>query len=91
MDVVRDLFNVRDQQCIFNTKPDVNSAVDRLYWSNEVSGIYSVKSAYRLLQKRKELWSVDSNDSIWSKVLWVKTPPKVLNLMWCAMSNCLPT
>lgn len=62
-----------------------------LYWSKESSGAYSVKSAYNFLQKQKGRWQVEDIHSIW-KVIWkIKAPPKTLNLLWRALSGCLPT
>ena len=65
--------------------------MDTLYWRLENSGLYSVKSAYKFLQTQKGEWSGQFNDSIW-RILWKsKAPPKVLNLVWRALSYCLPT
>lgn len=90
-DIILDLFNVRDQQCIFNTSINSRVAEDRIYWSKEVNGDYSVRSACRLLQAQKERWTADDNNSLWRKMWQVKAPPKVLNLIWRALSYCLPT
>ncbi|KAL8103332.1 hypothetical protein AgCh_027775 [Apium graveolens] len=46
---------------------------------------------YRLLQAQKERWTTDDNNSLWRKMWQVKAPPKVLNLIWRALSYCLPT
>lgn len=89
-DIVADLFNLRDQQCILNTRiGDENE--DSMYWWQESSGEYSVRSAYRLIQARKGLWRVSDNNSVWRDIWRIKAPPKVLNLVWRALSNCLPT
>lgn len=90
-DILHDLFNDRDQNCIRQVHLDVNDSEDRLYWSKEVSGHYSVRSAYRLLQAQKNLWQREDNNSLWCKIWKIKAPPKPLNLLWRASSNCLPT
>ncbi|XP_074353914.1 uncharacterized protein LOC141690814 [Apium graveolens] len=64
-DLIKDMFNVRDQQCILKTPLRSSVVDDRIYWSKENSGQYSI-------------WRI-------------KAPPKVLNLIWRAMSFCLPT
>ncbi|KAL8146995.1 hypothetical protein AgCh_004640 [Apium graveolens] len=91
IDIVADLFNLRDQQCILNMRIGDENEEDSLYWWQERSGEYSVKSAYRLIQAQKGLWRVSDNSSVW-RIIWrIKAPPKVLNLVWRALSNCLPT
>ncbi|KAL8120232.1 hypothetical protein AgCh_017395 [Apium graveolens] len=90
-DIIKDLFNARDQQSILNTKIDSTATEDRVYWSKEVDEEYSIRSAYRLLQLQKGRWSTNDNDNLWRKMWQVKAPPKVLNLIWRALSYCLPT
>lgn len=90
-EIIADLFNERDQQCIFNTKINSRFTEDQIYWKEEVSGDYSIRSAYRLLQAQKTRWTVEDNGSWWRKIWQVKAPPKVLNLIWRALSYCLPT
>lgn len=81
MEIILDLFNERDQGCILNTRLNTRITEDRIYWSKEVSGEYSVRSAYRLLQTQKGRWSENDNGSLWRKMWQVKAPPKVLNLI----------
>ncbi|XP_074347538.1 uncharacterized protein LOC141686399 [Apium graveolens] len=49
------------------------------------------KSAYRYLQLQKGQWNIEDNSSIWNKLWRIKAPPKSLNLVWRALSQCLPT
>lgn len=49
-EILRDLFNGRDQACIKIIKIAEHGERDELYWSHERHGNYSVRSAYRLLQ-----------------------------------------
>lgn len=53
VDLIRDVFNERDQQCILNTKPEEEMSQDMTYWQLEKTGVYSVKSAYKFLQTQK--------------------------------------
>ncbi|WOG82094.1 hypothetical protein DCAR_0101255 [Daucus carota subsp. sativus] len=90
-DIVEDLFNARDKQCILNTMVRGDREEDVLYWNEDLTGDYTVKSAYQMLQRQKGLWSTADNSTLW-KVIWsVKAPPKVLNMVWRALSNSLPT
>lgn len=53
MDIIMDLFNERDMQCILRTTLRDVQTEDMIYWCKESSGLYSVKSAYNLLQEQK--------------------------------------
>lgn len=90
-DILTDMFNDRDQQCIRNVQLREDAWEDSVYWSREASGHFSVRSAYRLLQAQKQLWRQEANDSFWRKIWRIKAPPKVLNLVWRSLSYCLPT
>lgn len=90
-EILRDMFNIRDQQCIKRINLSASSEEDEIYWGREVSGQYSVRSAYRLIQQQKNLWRHADQNSTWRKTWSVKAPPKVLNFMWRVLSNCLPT
>ena len=71
---------------LFETNTD-----DQLCWCLEGTGNYTVKSAYRLLQTRRGHWNMEENDKIWQTLWSIKAPPKVLNLVWRALSDCLHT
>lgn len=49
VEVVEDLFNDRDMQCILQVPLSPNRDEDRLFWKEEMCGTYTVKSAYKLL------------------------------------------
>lgn len=90
-EVISDVLNERDQECVLAIPLAVADQEDKLFWRLEESGIYSVKSAYNFLQKQKGDWNVDEDGIIW-KILWnIKAPPKVLNLVWRALTGTLPT
>lgn len=91
VDIIRDIFNGRDQEAILNTRINVNNTVDTMYWRLESSGIYSVRSAYKFLQMQKERWAINDSNNIWSKLWKIRAPAKTLNLLWRALSCCLPT
>ncbi|WOG89983.1 hypothetical protein DCAR_0209224 [Daucus carota subsp. sativus] len=91
MDVIKDVFNRRDQKCILDIKLDAASNEDVLFWNLERSGEYSVKSAYNMLQRQKGAWGAEDNFNVWQALWRLKVPPKALNLVWRALSHCLPT
>lgn len=66
------------------------------YWSLEKSGIYSVKSGYKLLceEERKDEASGSSRQGmsvLWSKIWSLKVPRKINHFLWRACTDCLPT
>lgn len=65
MEVLTDMLNERDQACVLAVPTSNSNQEDRLYWSLENSGIYSVKSAYRLLQLQKRSGNVNEADNVW--------------------------
>ncbi|KAM6586543.1 hypothetical protein CsatA_009148 [Cannabis sativa] len=89
--IIEDLFEVRDQQLIKSIPLQAPTALDRMYWTLEKSGIFSVKSAYSFLQKDKGYWYDDQTASFWNKLWSLKVPPKIANLLWRACTECLPT
>uniref|UniRef100_A0A803P349 Reverse transcriptase zinc-binding domain-containing protein n=1 Tax=Cannabis sativa TaxID=3483 RepID=A0A803P349_CANSA len=64
---------------------------DYWYWFAEKNGLYSVRSAYQLIQDQK-ITPVSSEGHLFWKKLWsLKVPPKTKDLVWRAASNCLAT
>lgn len=49
-DVIEDLFNVHDKQLIYNIQLAKNCSTDTWFWAHELNGIYTVKSAYKLVR-----------------------------------------
>lgn len=91
VELIRDLFQERDAQLILGIPLSPSQVEDHLMWVHEISGLYSVKSAYKLIQKQQGRWESASISAV-CKHLWkLKLPPKVKNLVWRAISKCLPT
>lgn len=90
-DIIRDIFNIRDQEHILKTQLYETNNEDVLFWNLEDSGLYFVKSAYRKLQMQKKATSSTDNEDIWTLLWRVKAPPKTLNMVWRALTGCLPT
>lgn len=64
---------------------------DELFWNEDLNGEYTVRSAYTLLQKQKGQSLAGGSSDLWRKVWRIKAPPKVLNMVWRAINQCLPT
>ena len=91
VDVIKDVFNSRDQRSILEVQLDDANEEDELFWHLKTTGVNSVKSAYKFLQVQRGEWNIVDNSSTW-KLLWrIKAPPKALNVVWRALSGCLPT
>ncbi|KAF4387929.1 hypothetical protein F8388_005546 [Cannabis sativa] len=91
VEVISDLFNNRDKEFIYRIPISTTNVTDKWYWSKEVSGTYSVKSAYKLIQDLKFPTGSPISTDFW-KALWaLKCPPTVKDMLWRFVSNCLPT
>lgn len=82
VDLIRDLFNSKDQQQILKIPLSEDNTVDEIFWNNDASGNYSVRSAYKTIQLQKGLWNWEDKDSLWSKLWRIRAPSKVLNMFW---------
>lgn len=79
--VITNVLNERDQKCVLNIPLSNSNYVDFFFWNLEDSGVYSVMSAYKLLQTQKGDWCAEANDTIW-RLLWsIKAPSKTLNVI----------
>lgn len=92
-DIIADLFNERDQRFIYNVRLDDLKEEDSLYYSSELSGNYTVRSAYKLLQKGN--WVESNNISIWKKTLAkqgsIKSPQFMLESSFWYFTNNVAT
>lgn len=89
LEIINDIFWY--QGYIVNTMVEQDLDRDVLSWKLELSGQLSVKSAYKLLQEQKGAWSANDNVGFWKKMWNIKAPPKVLILIWRAVTYCLPS
>ncbi|KAL8091605.1 hypothetical protein AgCh_034018 [Apium graveolens] len=80
-----------DQKCILDTRVPIINSDDMLFWNQEDTGNYSVRSAYKWLQQKKGAWRAEDSISIWAKLWKIRAPPKTINVVWREISNCLPT
>lgn len=91
MEVIRDLFDDRDQLLICGIPLSPRHEEDTHFWSKERSGFYSVKSAFNLLQELKGNWVTNDNSGLWWNLWNLKIPPKVKKNLWRACNDFLPT
>lgn len=90
-DLITDIFNERDWQCIQVTQIETGLDRDVLQWEGELTGQYTVKNAYRLMQSQKETNAPHNSSKLWKSLWQIKVSQKALNLVWRALSHCLPT
>lgn len=88
-EVVKDLFNSRDQKCILETP--IYEGDDIIYWKHDFSGEYTVKSAYKLIQRLKGAFNSAQKSEVLLRLWKIKAPPKVINVAWRALCGFLPT
>jgi hypothetical protein len=64
---------------------------DRLIWTAENNGVYSVRSGYRKLMKEEgRAYGSDMVEG-WSSIWKIHAPPKAKHLLWRMCKECLPT
>ncbi|KAM6577068.1 hypothetical protein CsatB_028905 [Cannabis sativa] len=91
LELLQDLFNSRDVAAISSVPILQHPAADELVWHHELSGNYSVKSAFNLIQKEKGAWNSIEASEFWNELWRLKIPPKIKNLIWRGGTNCLST
>ncbi|KAL9450649.1 hypothetical protein AB3S75_012387 [Citrus x aurantiifolia] len=72
---------------ILNIPLSQRNEEDIWYWLADISGVYSVKSAYRLLLGEV----TDDARNMWKQIWKLEVPTKVRNFVWRAANNVLPT
>ncbi|XP_060962124.1 uncharacterized protein LOC133032261 [Cannabis sativa] len=93
VEILDDLLVQRDRQLVQLIPIQPRSDRDTLYWSKDLSGLYTVKSAYNLLQELNGEVVIDDSvvDRFWGRLWQLKIPLKMKNLLWRAAKCCLPT
>ncbi|KAM6545226.1 hypothetical protein CsatB_025962 [Cannabis sativa] len=90
-EIVRDVFNNRDAEKILSIPLFYSAGADKWHWGFDKSGEYTVSSAYKFQQDQKNESIADVDTRFWQRFWKIKVPPKALNLVWRALTNCLPT
>uniref|UniRef100_A0A2C9VS60 RNase H type-1 domain-containing protein n=1 Tax=Manihot esculenta TaxID=3983 RepID=A0A2C9VS60_MANES len=84
-------FNERDKRLILSIPLSLRCVRDEWMWTHERGGTYSMKSGYQLLRSDGQPTQHRGQDEFWRKLWKIKAPPKMLDLLWRAANNCLPT
>ncbi|XP_060964627.1 uncharacterized protein LOC133033648 [Cannabis sativa] len=90
-EVISDVLNHRDRDLIWRIPLSDARRNDQWFWLQESSGVFSVRSAYRLQHEAHNNGTLAVPTDVWRKLWSIKVPPKVLNFLWRACANCLPT
>ncbi|KAF4361076.1 hypothetical protein F8388_016885 [Cannabis sativa] len=90
-EVIKDVLSDMDQKLVWKVPLSNHSRSDSWYWLQEDSGLFTVKSAYSLLQAAKTSSNVLNNSGFWRQLWQLKLPPKVVNFLWRVSTNSLPT
>jgi hypothetical protein len=62
---------------------------DKLIWSEERDGSYSVRSGYSTLMKEKGRTTILREGEEWGSLWKIQAPPKVKHLLWRICKECL--
>jgi hypothetical protein len=97
-ELIRTKFIPVDADLILNIKSSRRMSEDILAWQPEKSGIFSVRSAYKLAFNELPEQCLfpatssraDGSNPCWLKIWSAKVPPKVKIFAWKAASEALP-
>ncbi|GAU14634.1 hypothetical protein TSUD_96980 [Trifolium subterraneum] len=64
---------------------------DRVIWSAESNGVYSVRSGYRKLMQESNSTFRQTEGEAWGDLCKVQAPLKAKHLLWRICKDCLPT
>ena len=92
--LIRELFVPVDARAILRM-PRARGNHDFWAWGPEKCGLYTVKSAYKLLYKQRRNGNQpqspsSSGDGVWRRIWKLKVPPKVRVFWWRVMHEFLP-
>ena len=94
--LLEQLFFPYDAEAIQSIPLSHNPGPDVIIWPHTRDGVYSVRSAYHLLQQeelslRPSSSNGEAQKALWKKVWSLRLPPKVKSFLWRACSESLPT
>lgn len=87
VDILQDLCNDRDKKLIQQIPLPIVPKLDTWFWLLDDKGVFTVKSCYRRLRGKCDT----QNRLFWRKVWRLQLPDKVINFIWRACNNVLPT
>lgn len=86
-DVLKDIFNERDNKLIQQIPVPLRDREDSWYWCSDDKGKFTVKNCYRRLRGELEC----PERLFWKRLRGLKLPCKVINFLWCLICRVLPT
>jgi hypothetical protein len=92
-EIVRETLCPLDADAALRLPRARNGGDDLWAWNEERTGIYTVRSAYRMLVQQTVVASGSSNwdsDQVWKKLWQLKVVPKVRIFWWQALQRFLP-
>ncbi|XP_042950057.1 uncharacterized protein LOC122282168 [Carya illinoinensis] len=94
--LIHEMFETEEANMICRIPLSITNASDKLVWRGSKDGLFSVKSAYYLLNEvdGRELGQTSRSmqeQSIWSKIWKLKVPNATKMLLWRASLESLPT
>ncbi|KAL8158345.1 hypothetical protein AgCh_002874 [Apium graveolens] len=84
---VNSLFLDCDAKAILATLIPINQVSDRITWTEDVDGKYSVKSGYRYWHTRNGVYCDDAHEQGWKKLWKIDVPHKIKILLWRICRN----
>ncbi|XP_058742701.1 uncharacterized protein LOC131615247 [Vicia villosa] len=88
---VNRVFGREEAKTILSTPLVEDVVEDRLIWQEEQSGVYSVKSGYRLWRRLQSNIHHYGTEGKWSNLWSILAPPRAKHLLWRICRDCLPT
>jgi ribonuclease HI len=64
---------------------------DKIIWSDDRNGNYSVRSGYKVMMELKNQAAVMLQHRDWLSLWKIRAPPKAKHLLWRICRECLPT
>lgn len=86
-EILTDIFSQHDVQQIKCIPIAENQPADRIIWTTEDKGEYTVKCCYRILQGTMLV----SQKPFWTRMWKMRLPPKIKAFFWKLCSGILPT
>ncbi|KAH9666707.1 reverse transcriptase domain-containing protein [Citrus sinensis] len=86
-DLVKDVFNRRDRDCILQIPLSSRRDCDTWYWFPDAKGVYTVQSCYKWM----DIISEPPDSGVWNKIWKLAVPAKIKNFLWRAVANVVPT
>ncbi|CAN1772328.1 Putative ribonuclease H protein At1g65750 [Linum perenne] len=89
-ELLEELFTPRDVAAILRVLPAGDGGEDKKIWHFSNNGMYSVKSAYKLIMEHGYMRSHLRCPGAWTDLWSTRLPPKVLHFMWRVARGVLP-